>query len=98
LPLYEFECEQCGHRIEKFFPVIPKTLPDTIVEICHGEADDTMTGVMRTFRRVMSLPNFQLKGTCWAKDGYSMQYQDGSRVVAVQGPDHPDNPMNPNRR
>lgn len=98
MPIYEFECSNCGYRIEKFYPVIPKNQPDYIFEICGAEKDDTMTGVIRKFRRVMSSSNFALKGTCWAKDGYTMQHQGGSRVVAVQGPDHPENPINPNRK
>jgi putative FmdB family regulatory protein len=94
MPIYEYECETCGEwREEHFFPAIPRTVPETIVSACPvcGETGGT-------FKKVMSVPNFHLKGNCWAKDGYTTQYQDGSRVVAVQGPDHPENPQNPNRR
>lgn len=94
MPIYEYECETCGEwREELFYRSIPRMVPESIMSTCPvcGETNGP-------FRRVISPSNFALKGTCWAKDGYTMQHQGGSRVVDVKGPDHPENPINPNRK
>lgn len=67
MPYYEYECELCGKPLTRFMPVIPKTVPDQVVDICsHGENVSKPS----TFKRVMSMPNFHLKGKGWGKDGY----------------------------
>jgi len=88
MPLYEFECENCGTLVEEFFPVIPKIIPERIVKPCGNCEMDT------NFKKVLSLSTFKLKGTCWARDGYIMQEFDGSRVVDVQDGRDPENPIN----
>jgi len=80
MPIYEYECDTCGFVVEEFFPVIPLEVPSHLDKSC-----DRCMG--KSFRKTISAPNFHLKGTCWAKDGYSMQYQDGSRVVSITEPD-----------
>lgn len=84
MPYYEYCCRKCGNIKEEFFPSIPRTIPDVTLKICG------CTGEWVKHDRVMSTPNFHLKGTCWAKDGYSMQYQDGSRVVSINKPNERD--------
>jgi len=61
MPIYEYQCEQCGHVVEQkrsvadrdLFPVHP-----------HGEKDVPMP-------RIISRTSFSLKGGGWYADGYS---------------------------
>lgn len=55
MPLYEFSCA-CGERIEKLFVKPVKT---TKCPKCG-----------KRMERIISAPNFHLKGTGWAKDNY----------------------------
>jgi len=67
MPYYEYECETCGKPLTRYVPVIPQTVPEQVVDICsHGER----VSKPATFKRVMSMPNFHLKGKGWGKDGY----------------------------
>ena len=75
MPIYEYECVGCGRRKENF----QKDRDEHLI-YCMG--------CQEMMRRVMSPSNFHLKGTCWAKDGYTMQHQDGSRVVSVGPPEN----------
>lgn len=80
MPIYEYKCPFCGDVKEKFYPSIPKKVPERVLFHCCK-----MT--MNSHDRILSKPNFQLKGTCWAKDGYSMQHVDGSRITSVTEPE-----------
>lgn len=75
MPIYELECPKCGDRMEVMI-LKPNDVRRAYCVICQKEME-----------RVISAPNFHLKGTCWAKDGYTMQRFDGSRVVSVSEPD-----------
>lgn len=59
MPVYTYECEECKERTEELQRIsdpVPETCPK-----CKQKG---------TLRRAMSLSNFQLKGSGWAKDGY----------------------------
>jgi putative FmdB family regulatory protein len=58
VPIYEYECRQCGHRFE----VIQKISDSPIkkCEKCKGKTD-----------RLISSPAIQFKGSGWYVDGYS---------------------------
>lgn len=59
MPIYEYECEKCGHRFELW-----RTLSqDTKKARCPKDG--------AACKKVISLSNFHLKGGGWAKDGYS---------------------------
>jgi predicted nucleic acid-binding Zn ribbon protein len=73
MPLYEYECQKCGHKFEKIMkmdasnpPCILalKTNRQNILERCDGET-----------KRLISLNNFHLKGGGWYKDGYEKKQQ-----------------------
>jgi putative FmdB family regulatory protein len=57
MPLYEYECGACGHRLE----IIQKFSDPPITEcpVCFG-----------TLRKLQSAPAFQLKGTGWYATDY----------------------------
>ena len=69
MPLYEYQCEQCGHKFEKIVkfsspdPLCTVALPtetEGILERCDGKT-----------KKLISKSNFQLKGEGWYKDGYT---------------------------
>ena len=58
MPLYEYECEKCGHRFEKI-----QKFSDPPIEICPkcGGA----------VHKLQSAPAFQFKGTGWYVTDYA---------------------------
>jgi putative FmdB family regulatory protein len=64
MPLYEYECDACGHRFE----VIQK-FSDPAIEKCPK------CGSM--VRKLQSAPAFQFKGTGWYITDYARKGQEG---------------------
>ena len=58
MPLYEYECEGCGHRFEKI-----QKFSDPPLETCP-----TCGGVVH---KLQSAPAFHLKGTGWYATDYA---------------------------
>lgn len=100
MPVYEYECEVCGHVLNRFFPVIPKVVPETVVDICNHHSQDPVTVV--TFKKIISKTSFQLGGRGWAKDGYAnpldgvpdLKNKTGDRFLEdyrkqIADPEHP---------
>ena len=64
MPLYEYECKQCGHRFEKiqsFSAPIEQQCP-----VCPGELE-----------RLISGPAFQFKGAGWYVTDYAAKKPSG---------------------
>lgn len=57
MPLYEFLCSKCGE------------LHTDLVKLGTEKAECPSCGSVS--EKVMSVPNFVLKGKCWSSDGYS---------------------------
>jgi putative FmdB family regulatory protein len=57
LPLYEYECEKCGHRFEKIENV--SALPTKKCPKCGGKAE-----------RLLAAPAIQFKGSGWYVSDY----------------------------
>lgn len=58
MPMYEYQCEDCGHRFEvrqKF-----NDAPVSECALCGGHAN-----------KMISLPGFALKGGGWYQQGYT---------------------------
>lgn len=53
MPIYEYECKQCGHRLEAIQKFNEATL--TRCPVCGKN----------TLQKCISLPSFQLKGSGW---------------------------------
>lgn len=99
MPYYEYECEVCGKPLTRYMPRIPDVVPQQVVDICsHGDR----VSKPANFKRVMSLPNFHLKGKGWAKDGYvnplsgvdGLEHVSGERFTEeyrkqINDPEHP---------
>jgi putative FmdB family regulatory protein len=58
MPIYEYVCEKCGKKYNVIFKIDEdqKTIP---CDCGHKE------------KKIISVSSFVLKGTGWAKDGYS---------------------------
>lgn len=58
MPIYEYKCPACEHKFEEL-----RKHDDPRPAVCPTCAKEAV--------RLISLPNFELKGGGWAKDGYS---------------------------
>ena len=59
MPIYEYECDDCGYKEERIEAVDTDSSED---------CPDCNCGY---FGKVMSKTNFKLNGSCWARDGYA---------------------------
>lgn len=57
MPLYEYQCEICSNIDESIEKIDTEEI---VCLICNNRA-----------KRIISLSNFELKGSGWYKDGYS---------------------------
>lgn len=57
MPIYEFQCDDCGHQFE-MLQKINEELPTCAA--CHNS----------NVRKLVSSPSFQLKGSGWYKSDY----------------------------
>ena len=65
VPLYEYECESCGHRFEMLQKVADSPLTSCVK--CEGKVE-----------RLLSSPAIQFKGTGWYVTDYARKGQDSS--------------------
>ena len=70
MPLYEYQCEACGHRVE----VLQKH--DDPPPVC-APCDETMPDETPHMTRQVSAPAFHLAGDGWARDSYGLKKGDG---------------------
>jgi len=68
MPIYEYECQNCGHVIEKL------SKHDDPAPICINEIETQVSGALERCagetKKIVSLNTFHLKGQGWYKDGY----------------------------
>ena len=65
MPIYEYECEKCGHRFEKIQKF--SDLPIDVCEKCGGPV-----------HKMQSAPAFQFKGTGWYVTDYAKSGKSGT--------------------
>lgn len=59
MPLYDYECKKCGDRFE-----VVQSIHDEALKACEkNECDGELL-------KVIGAPKVELKGSCWARDGY----------------------------
>ena len=75
MPLYEYECDACGHRFE----VIQK-FSDPLVDTCPKCGSSV--------HKLMSSPAFHLKGTGWYATDYAKK--DSGAPAKTDGASKPD--------
>jgi putative FmdB family regulatory protein len=64
MPIYEYECPQCGVEVEKLVRKTTASPP-----FCEGKAQGVAHDPV-PMRKKVSQTDFQLKGGGWYKDGY----------------------------
>lgn len=69
MPIYEYECAQCGNLSEVF-----QKVSDPAPDACAS------CGATSTLSRVVSRTSFQLKGGGWYADLYSSTPKNGSNA------------------
>ena len=74
MPLYEYECDACGHRFERI-----QKFSDALVSACP-ECDGAV-------RKLVSSPAIQFKGTGWYVTDYAKQKKPADEQTAANGKD-----------
>lgn len=70
MPIYEYQCKACGHRLEVIQGINEKPL--TICPSCHKAK----------LAKLVSAPSFQLKGTGW----YATDFKNsGKKATPSEG-------------
>ena len=65
MPIYEYECEKCGHRFEKI-----QKFSDAPLEVCEKCGGPV--------HKMQSAPAFQFKGTGWYVTDYAKTGKTGT--------------------
>ena len=61
MPIYEYNCRECGHKFSKLESITSEERVKTCPE-CGGES-----------KRIVPTTSFQLKGSGWFSSGYSKE-------------------------
>lgn len=77
MPYYEFACTKCGEVREEFYRVIPRIVPTSVDITCNR------CECIQKHSKILSTPNFHLKGSGWADDGYTY---NPNKVVELDEP------------
>ena len=67
MPIYEYECQKCGERIE----VMQRMSEDPLEECSKKPTKGKKKACGGELKKLISSTSFSLKGGGWAKDGYS---------------------------
>jgi len=76
MPLYEYECDACGHRFE-----LIRKFSDPPVEVCPKCGGHV--------RKLISAGAFQLKGSGWYATDYAKKDNGGNKVTGSKDKDAP---------
>lgn len=71
MPIYEYECDRCGHRLE-----VLQRISEDPMKTCPSCAEDAL-------RKLISPVGFQLKGTGW----YETDFKNKGKPKAGNGKD-----------
>lgn len=74
MPIYEYQCEKCGMRVE-----LLQKISDRPLEVC-----DSCSGKMN---RLISQSSFHLKGGGWYVTDYAGSSRPGTSVPSSSGSD-----------
>jgi len=82
MPVYEFECDNCGFISEKFYRAIPRIDPIQLNGICENCKFDA------SHKKVMSHNAFHLKAgkVPWGEGKFSSSADKGTDVVEFDEP------------
>ena len=74
MPIYEYQCTECDHIIEKI-ESFKSEIRTIICPFCNGISN-----------RILSLGSFHLKGSGWYKDGYGKKKQKTKTETKTESP------------
>ena len=74
MPIYEYQCTECDHIIEKI-ESFKSEIRTIICPFCNGISS-----------RILSLGSFHLKGSGWYKDGYGKKTQETKTETKTEPP------------
>jgi len=74
MPIYEYQCTECDHIIEKI-ESFKSEIRTIICPFCNGISN-----------RILSLGSFHLKGSGWYKDGYGKKKQEAKTETKTESP------------
>ena len=80
MPIYEYECQACGHAFEEW-----QKMSDKPVKVCPKCK-------ARKVEKLISHTSFQLKGGGWYSDLYASQKPGAATSAAETGGDKPSAP------
>jgi len=72
MPVYEYECTSCGHRVEVMQRFSDPPIEEC--EICHGR-----------MKKLISQCTFHLKGTGWYVTDYGSKVKEKSKESKPKG-------------
>lgn len=73
MPIYEYQCQSCGHQLEAFQKI--SEAPLCRCPVCHED----------TLNKLVSAAGFQLKGSGW----YATDYRNKEKAPTNDNPDKP---------
>ncbi len=65
MPIYEYQCLSCGHKLEKI-----QGFNDNPIKKCPKCGQNAL-------EKCISVPNFQLKGSGWYETDFKKKKEDG---------------------
>ena len=74
MPIYEYQCTECDHIIEKI-ESFKSEIRTIMCPFCNGISN-----------RILSLGSFHLKGSGWYKDGYGKKKQETKTETKTESP------------
>ncbi len=82
MPVYEFECDNCGFLSEKFFRSIPRVDPIQIRRMCDN------CKFRASHKKLMSHNSFHLKAgkVPWGEGRFTSASEKGTDVVELNEP------------
>ena len=72
MPIYEYECRNCGRRTEALQKIDDPPL--TTCDVCEGE-----------LKKLISSPAFQFKGSGWYVTDYARKGESGGKSEGAEG-------------
>ncbi len=78
MPLYEYECKQCGHRFERIVKFSDP--PEKVCPKCGGEVE-----------QMLSAPAVQFKGAGWYVTDYAKKSGAPAKSASGEGSSSPTN-------
>lgn len=78
MPIYEYQCDACGHKLE-----VMQRMTEERLKTCPACTEETLT-------KIISRVGFQLKGTGWYETDFKHKGKPTDKAAAESKDDNPD--------